>query len=364
MKKVVFIDRDGTIIREPADEQIDTLEKLEFIPGIISGLKLLIESGFSLVMASNQDGLGTRRYPRKAYNMVQGKILTLLEGEGIRFEKIFICPHQQREHCNCRKPKTGLLEDYLKTNSIDYANSFVFGDRMTDVLLAKNLNVRAVRLSKQKTPDADFVSPDALEACRYIARSARSATLRRRTGETDIVARVALDGTGKYEISTGIGFFDHMLAQLAKHSSIDLTLTVKGDLEIDEHHTVEDTGIALGEAIRRTLGQKRGINRYGFITPLDEALAQVAIDLSGRRFCSFRCNFTRERVGELPTELVEDFFRAFADGLKATLHIRCGGRNDHHKIEAIFKATARALKQAIAIEPRSRHLVPSTKGVL
>ncbi len=364
MKKVVFIDRDGTIIREPAGEQIDTLEKLEFIPGIISGLKLLVDSGFSLVMVSNQDGLGTRRYPRKAYDMVQEKILALLEGEAIRFEKVFICPHQQKDNCPCRKPKTGLLTDYLKKNSIDHGNSFVLGDRMTDVLLAKNLNVRAVWLSTQKSAGADFTTPDALEACRYIAQSVRSATLQRKTGETNIVARVALDGIGKYQISTGIGFFDHMLAQLAKHSSIDLMLTVKGDLEVDEHHTVEDTGIVLGKAIRQALGEKRGINRYGFTAPLDESLAHVAIDLSGRRFCSFRCKFNRERVGQLPTELVEDFFRAFADGLKATLHIRCEGRNDHHKIEAIFKATARALKQAIAIEPKSRQVLPSTKGTL
>ena len=369
MKKVVFIDRDGTIIREPADKQIDTLEKLEFIPGIVTGLRLLADAGFTLVMVSNQDGLGTRTYPRAAFNEVQGKILRLLEGEGIVFEKIFICPHYPQDECTCRKPKLGLVKNYLAKNSIDYHNSFMFGDRQTDIEFAANLGVRGIQLStssskRNLSKSAEFVTADAYQACEYIFRSARSASIERTTNETSITARVSLDGSGSYKISTGIGFFDHMLSQLARHSKIDLVLEAKGDLHIDEHHTVEDTGIVLGELIRKALGSKRGINRFAFAAPLDEALAQVTLDLSGRRHCTFDCPFKRERIGDFPTELAEDFFRAFADGLAATLHISCRGRNEHHKIEAIFKAVAVALRSAIQIDRRALKVLPSTKGML
>ena len=364
MKKIIFIDRDGTIIREPRDKQIDSLEKLEFIPGIISGLALLRDAGFSLVMVSNQDGLGTKRYPKRAFQKVQQKILTLLDGEGIRFEKIFVCPHHTNDICSCRKPKTGLVDRFLKQNKIDESHSFVLGDRNTDVTFAKNIGLRSVQYSSRNKSKAEYHTADMLDACRYIARSVRSASLRRKTSETDITARVWLDGNGSYEVHTGIGFFDHMLAQLAKHSGIDLVLNVVGDLHIDEHHSVEDSGIVLGEVLWQALGEKRGINRYGFMAPLDEAIANVALDLSGRRFLSFLCKFSRPQVGGLPTELVEDFFRALADGLQATIHISCRGRNDHHKIEAIFKSFARALKQAIQIDERRRNLLPTTKGKL
>jgi len=364
MKKIVFVDRDGTIIREPADKQIDSLEKLEFFPGIIAGLRLLHNGGFRLIMVSNQDGLGTKRYPRKAFNVVQKKILTLLAGEGIIFDKIFICPHPRTANCRCRKPKIGLVESYMKTHRIDHERSFVLGDRSTDVQLARNLGIQAVRLTSRKDPLAQYATPDALDACRYIARSARTSSVTRATNETTITAGVALDGTGRYDIRTGIGFFDHMLAQLARHSRMDLILHTAGDLHIDEHHTVEDTGIVLGKAIRDALGSKKGIDRFAFTAPLDESLAGVSIDLSGRSFLSFDCTFTRERLGELPTELVEDFFRGLADGLAATLHIRCRGRNDHHKTEAIFKAVALALRSAIRIDRRAPSFLPTTKGVI
>jgi len=364
MKRVVFVDRDGTIIREPRDKQIDSLEKLEFIPGIISGLKLLVDAGYTLVMVSNQDHLGTSRYPRRSFDLVQGKLLRLLKGEGIVFEKVFICPHDRSDDCECRKPNVGLLKNYLKANSVDHGHSFVLGDRATDVEFANNLGVRSVRLSKARRSAASFVTPDAVAACQYIARAARFASLKRTTKETDISASVTLDGLGDHEISTGIHFFDHMLAQLARHSGIDIQLAAAGDIEVDAHHTVEDTAITLGETLRRALGQKRGIQRFGFTAPLDEALAEVALDLSGRSFLSFECQFKRETVGDLPTELVEDFFKAFADGLGAGIHIKCKGRNDHHKIEAIFKSTARALKQAVSIDPRARAILPSTKGNL
>ncbi len=362
MKKVVFVDRDGTIIREPKDRQIDSLEKLEFRPGIIEGLRLLADSGFFLVMATNQDGLGTKRYPREKFRIVQGKILRLLAGEGIRFEKIFVCPHRAEESCRCRKPRTGLVEPYLRASHIDLAHSAVLGDRETDVEFALNIGCRAVRLNGGRPTNADYAAKDPLDACRFIARLSRTAALRRTTGETDVIVSVALDGTGRSTVATGIGFFDHMLDQLAHHSGIDLSLTVRGDLEVDEHHTVEDAGIALGEAIRQALGDKHGIER--FAAPLDEALADVALDLSGRALLSSDFRFKRERVGDFPTELVEDFFRAFADGLRATIHIRCRGRNDHHKIEAIFKAVARAINNAVRINPSRRGILPSTKGVL
>jgi imidazoleglycerol-phosphate dehydratase/histidinol-phosphatase len=364
MKRVVFVDRDGTILHEPKDKQVDTLEKLEFVPGIISGLKLLADSGFTLVMVSNQDGLGTSRYPKKAFRIVQEKVLRLLEGEGVCFEKIFICPHRTADCCRCRKPKTGLVDRYLRQNAIDRDRSSVLGDRETDVLFAKNIGIRSVRLTRNKKSQAEYATSDALSACRYIARASRSARMRRTTNETDISVGVSLDGSGTYDISTGIGFFDHMLAQLARHSRIDLQVAARGDLGVDEHHSVEDVGIVLGETIRHALGDKRGIARYAFTVPMDESTAHAVLDLSGRRFLSFKCSFARERVGELPTELVEDFFRAFVDGLGATLHISCTGRNDHHKIEALFKALALTLRNAIQIDQRTRTLLPTTKGRL
>jgi imidazoleglycerol-phosphate dehydratase / histidinol-phosphatase len=361
---VVFLDRDGTIIVEPPDEQIDSLEKLELIPGVIEGLRLLRDRGFQLVLVTNQDGLGTDRFPRSSFDAPQEKLLGILRGEGITFSRVFICPHTPADQCDCRKPKIGLVASYLKENTLDLQRTFVIGDRETDVQFGKNIGCKTVRLGDSPQSNADIITNSFLDACRYVASSSRIAHVNRVTNETVIAVDVTLDGTGSYVVNTGLGFFDHMLAQLSKHSLIDIKVSVKGDLHVDEHHTIEDTGLALGEALRQALGEKRGIERYGFLLPLDESLAQVAIDLGGRPFFLFQGTFERERVGEFPTELVEDFFRAFADGLRANLHITVQGRNDHHKIEAIFKGVARALKQAVAIDPNASGLLPSTKGSL
>ena len=361
---VVFLDRDGTIIVEPPDEQIDSLEKLELIPGAIEGLRLLRDSGFELVLVTNQDGLGTDRFPQSSFDAPQEKLLGILRGEGITFSRIFICPHTPADQCSCRKPKTGLVATYLKENTLDLQRTFTIGDRETDVQFGKTIGCQTIRLANTKESKADVVVNTFLDACRYVASSIRTAHVDRTTNETSIAVDVTLDGTGSYVINTGLGFFDHMLAQLSKHSLIDIKLSVKGDLHVDEHHTIEDTGLALGEAIRQALGEKRGIERYGFLLPMDESLAQVAVDLGGRPYFLFQGAFERERVGEFPTELVEDFFRAFADGLRANLHITVQGRNDHHKIEAIFKSVARALKQAVAIDPKASGSLPSTKGSL
>jgi imidazoleglycerol-phosphate dehydratase / histidinol-phosphatase len=362
--KVVFLDRDGTLIAEPPDEQVDTLEKLDFIPGALQGLRLLQDRGYVLIMVSNQDNLGSSTYPRESYEIVQNKMMRVLNGEGIQFHAVFICPHGASDHCACRKPKTGLVDEFLRTSNVDLAHSFVVGDRETDVQLARNIGCRAVRLSSDASTQADYQTESFLDASRYILRSDRSAAVQRNTTETKISVHVWLDGTGHYEIHSGIGFFDHMLALLSKHSGIDMNIGVQGDLQVDEHHSVEDTGLALGDAIRQALGDKRGIERYGFLLPMDESLAQVALDLGGRPFCSFEATFEREMVGEFPTELVEDFFRAFADGLRANLHVSVTGRNDHHKIEALFKAAARALRQAVAQNQQNTGVLPSTKGVL
>jgi imidazoleglycerol-phosphate dehydratase / histidinol-phosphatase len=362
--KVVFIDRDGTIIAEPPDEQVDSLEKLEFIPGAIQGLRSLQDSGYKLVMVTNQDDLGTKKYPMKKYDLVHGKLMKLLDGEDIRFEQVFVCPHNSKQNCNCRKPKTGLVDEFLSKNAVDLTRSFVFGDRETDVLLARNIGCKAIRLTSDKKSKADFKTKHFLEACRYMRRVDRSACIRRDTTETKISVDVCLDGTGVYKISTGIGFFDHMLELLSKHSGIDMKIKVQGDLQVDEHHSVEDTGLAIGEAIRQALGDKRGIERYGFLLPMDESMAQTALDLGGRPFCKFEVRFKRDKVGEFPTELAEDFFRALADGLRANLHIAVTGRNDHHKIEAMFKSVARTLRQASARCEQNANVLPSTKGVL
>jgi imidazoleglycerol-phosphate dehydratase/histidinol-phosphatase len=362
VKPIVFVDRDGTIIKEPPDEQIDSLEKLEFVPGIITGLKSLVDAGYTLVMVSNQDGLGTKHYPRKKFEMVQKKLIGLLKGEGIQFESVLVCPHRAEEGCGCRKPKTGLARPYLRKGMLDREHSFVLGDRESDVEFAENLGVRSVRITSRERTKATYATPGAGDACKCILRSGRCASIQRSTRETKVVASVYIDGGGKYQGTTGIGFFDHMLDQLARHSLLDIQLDVKGDLFVDEHHTVEDVGIVLGEAIRKALGEKRGIERFS--APLDEALTSVVLDLSGRSFLKFDCVFRRERVGEMPTELVEDFFHAFAQGLKATLHITCKGRNDHHKIESIFKSVGRALKSAATIDRKSPARIPSTKGML
>lgn len=392
MEKVVFLDRDGTLIREPRDRQVDSLAKLELLPGVISGLKILLDRGYSLVMVSNQDGLGTPRYPREKFQEVQGKLLTLLKGEGIAFKGIFICPHLKGNHCECRKPETGLLRQFLERTRVDLRRSFVLGDRESDMQFAQNLGCRGILLRRGGargglkrgkagkaleqalsgkrlaggvlTAAEGLVAPTFVAACAYMARQARSASVTRKTAETEVSVSVTIDGKGEGKVSTGIGFFDHMLEQLSKHSLMDMVVRVRGDLHVDEHHTVEDTGIGIGEAVREALGEKRGIQRFGFLLPLDESLAHIALDLGGRSYLVYSCEFSREKVGDLPTELVHDFFKGFCDGLRANLHIKAEGRNDHHKIEAIFKGVARALRMAVSLDRGAAGVLPTTKGKL
>lgn len=350
----LFIDRDGTLVEEPPDEQVDSLEKVRFMPGVFAALAELAHHGYRLAMVTNQDGLGTDSFPQAAFEQPQQFILEALRSQGIEFDAIFVCPHRKSEGCGCRKPNTGLVAEYIAASGIDLAASAVVGDRDTDLEFAANLGVRGVRVRRHGTPDETW--PAVVKEL-----TARRAEVSRRTRETEIDVRVNLDDTAPNRIATGIGFFDHMLEQLAKHGGFALELACKGDLEIDEHHTVEDCALALGEALRRALGSKVGIARYGFLLPMDEAQVQVAIDLSGRAFAQFSGHFNREVVGGLPTELVSHFFRSLAESLGAALHVSVSGENSHHMIEACFKGVGRALRQALRRESRE---LPSTKGVL
>jgi len=350
----LFIDRDGTLVEEPADEQVDSLEKVRFMPGVFAALADLGRHGYRLVMVSNQDGLDTEAFPRAAFERPQQFILEAFSSQGIEFDAIFVCPHSRMEECGCRKPRTGLVRDYVHATGVDLASSAVIGDRDTDLQFAANLGVRGLTVRRHGTIDETW--PAVVQTL-----IARRAQLLRRTGETDIVARVNLDSPAPIRISTGIGFFDHMLEQLARHGGFALELTCKGDLGVDEHHTVEDCALVLGEALRRALGSKVGIARYGFLLPMDEAQAQVAIDLSGRPFAQFAGRFQRESVGGLPTELVPHFFRSLAESLGAAVHVSVTGENTHHMIEGCFKGVGRALRQALKRESAE---LPSTKGVL
>jgi imidazoleglycerol-phosphate dehydratase / histidinol-phosphatase len=373
MKRALFIDRDGTLILEPADEQIDSLEKLEFYPEVIRYLgQIARESDFELVMVTNQDGLGTSSFPEDTFWPAHNKMLKTLENEGIKFTNILIDKSFPHENLPTRKPGIGMLIPYLN-GAYQMAECFVIGDRITDVQLAKNLGARAILLDDgTKKPE---LQAQGLEACtdlittrweevyNLLCRKERKAEVVRNTRETKIRIGVNLDGTGKSAISTGIAFFDHMLDQIARHGQLDLEVEVKGDLEVDEHHTIEDTGIALGEAIAMALGNKRGIERYGFALPMDDCLAQVAIDFGGRNWCVWEAAFTREKIGEMPTEMFFHFFKSFSDAARANLNIKAEGQNEHHKIEAIFKAFAKAIKMAKTKEEGNWQL-PSTKGVL
>ena len=374
MKKVLFIDRDGTLIVEPSgDMQVDSLEKLEFIPGVFRNLyniqKLL---GFELVIVSNQDGLGTSSYPEETFWPAQQMMLKAFENEGIKFRNIHIDPSMPDEKSPNRKPGIGMLKDYF-SEEYDLAGSFVVGDRPTDIELAKNLGAKGIffatenRNNELVTKKLDLlcvlVSDNWDDIFSFLAIGERTATIRRKTSETDIFVELKLDGTGKCDISTGLGFFDHMLDQIGRHSGCDLTIKVIGDLVVDEHHTIEDTGIALGEAIRKALGDKRGIERYGFCLPMDDCLAQVALDFGGRSWLVWDAKFNREKVGDVPTEMFFHFFKSLSDSALANLNIKAEGTNEHHKIEGIFKAFARSLKMAIRKDPFVQSL-PSTKGVL
>lgn len=374
MKKVLFIDRDGTIIKEPeTDFQVDSLEKLEFIPKVIRNLYLLRKNtDYEFTIVTNQDGLGTKSFPENTFWPAQNKMLSTLESEGVTFDEIFIDPSMPEDKAPTRKPETGMLTKYF-TNAYDLQNSIVIGDRLTDVQLAKNLGSKAVFFAdenrKTEIEKAGLIDTCILitnnwdEISKFIRLNSRTFEITRKTKETDIEIKLNLDGTGKCEISTGLHFFDHMLDQIGRHSGCDLEVKVTGDLHVDEHHTIEDTGLALGEAFLKALGDKRGIERYGFLLPMDDCLAQVAIDFSGRPWLVWDVNFKREKVGDMPTEMVFHFFKSFSDAAKCNLNIKAEGDNEHHKIEGIFKGLAKAIKMAINRNIDKMQL-PSTKGML
>lgn len=374
MKKVLFIDRDGTIIEEPkSDFQVDSLEKLSFLPKAISNLRKIAEDNtYELAMVTNQDGLGTDSFPESTFWPAQNKMMSTLEGENIKFSAIHIDKTFPEENAPTRKPGTALLTEYL-TDDYDLSNSFVIGDRLTDVQLAVNLGAKAIfiadevpatGLSEEMRSALALVTNDWDQIYLFLKLPPRTAEVERNTKETRIKIKLNLDGTGSSEISTGLGFYDHMLDQLARHSGADLKIQVIGDLHIDEHHTIEDTALALGEAYRKALGDKRGINRYGFLLPMDDALAQVAIDFSGRPWMVWDAEFKREKIGDMPTEMFYHFFKSFSDTSLTNLNIKVEGDNEHHKIEAVFKAFAKAIKMAVGRNIESADILPSTKGVL
>lgn len=350
--KILFLDRDGTLIDEPVDtKQVDCLSKLALKKNVIPGLIALKNAGYALIMITNQDGLGTSTFPEVNFIASQNMLITLFASQGITFDKVLICPHFANDNCQCRKPGLGLVMEYLRNGKMDFANSYVIGDRNTDMQLAENMGIRSIL----------YAENDWLEIAEQILLASRSATSERITNETRIRVNVDLNNSNQVSVQTGIKFFDHMLEQLAKHAGFNLVLEVKGDLDVDEHHTVEDTAIALGDVLRIALGDKLGINRYGFALPMDEARVDVVLDLSGRPYFKFSGHFPREKVGDLPTELISHFFYSLAMSLQATLHIEVKGENAHHMIESIFKCVGRALRAAIT---RQGYELPTTKGVL
>ena len=355
-RRIVFLDRDGTLVEEPADEQVDRLDKVRLFPGVIPALLQLKAAGLSFVMVTNQDGLGTDSFPLGAFQRTQDFILALFQSQGIEFEQVLLCPHFKSAQCDCRKPALGMVEQFLADNALDRQRSFVVGDRDTDMQFARNLGLRGLQLKLDAGPDHAWPA-----IASRIAGATRRAEIRRKTRETDINVVVDLSQADGSQINTGIGFFDHMLEQIAKHGGFSLTLNSVGDLHIDEHHTIEDCALALGAALRAALGDKRGIARYGFLLAMDEAEAQVAIDLSGRPYFVWEGQFNREHVGGLPTELVSHFFRSLAQELGAALHISVRGENSHHMVESCFKGVGRALRQAIHSEGTD---LPTTKGQL
>jgi imidazoleglycerol-phosphate dehydratase/histidinol-phosphatase len=377
MKKVLFIDRDGTIVIEPADFQLDSLDKLEFYPKSFQYLaKIANELDYELVMVTNQDGLGTASFPEDTFWPTQNFILRAFENEGVLFDDIFIDRSFPEDNAPTRKPRTGMLTKYIDNPNYDLANSFVLGDRITDVALAKNLGAKAIFLKQQEGLGSDEIkenddfsevislqTTDWKTIYEFLKLEVRSASITRKTHETDICINLNLDGTGKSKIDTGIAFFDHMLDQIARHGQMDLEINVKGDLEVDEHHTIEDTAIALGEVFAKALGNKLGIERYGFCLPMDDCLSQVAIDFGGRNWLVWETEFKREMVGKMPTEMFYHFFKSFSDGAKANINIKAEGTNEHHKIEAIFKAFAKAIKVAVKRDTE-KMILPSTKGML
>lgn len=371
MKKVLFIDRDGTLVVEPpVDYQLDSLEKLEFVPKVFKSLSFLREkTDFEFVMVSNQDGLGTASFPEDTFWPSHNLILKTLKGEGIEFDDIFIDRSMPQDNAPTRKPRTGLLGKYMG-GDYNLADCFVIGDRATDVELAHNLGCKAILLQENKDSLPEnlkntcvFCSTDWWKITEFIYAGQRTARVQRKTKETDILVEMDLDGTGKCNISTGLGFFDHMLEQIGRHGGMDFTVQVKGDLNVDEHHTIEDTGIAIGECIKMALGNKMGIERYGFALPMDDCMAQVALDFGGRSWLVWKADFKREYVGDMPTEMFLHFFKSLSDAAAMNLNIQADGDNEHHKIEAIFKAFARSLRMAVRRDITHFQL-PSTKGML
>ena len=361
-KKVLFIDRDGTLIKEPEDLQIDSFEKLAFLPFAISNLsKIARELDFELVMVSNQDGLGTNSFPENTFYPVQNFIIETLKNEGIVFAEIFIDPSFEHENKPTRKPGVAMLGKYV-FGKYDLANSYVIGDRKTDVQLAENLGAKSILISKEMEAEANFISTDWNEIYQYLKALPRIGRSERKTLETDISVEINLDGTGKSTIQTGLPFFNHMLEQISKHGNLDLEILVKGDLEIDEHHTIEDTALALGDAFIQALGSKKAIERYGFLLPMDDCLAQVAIDFGGRPWLVWEVDFKREKIGDMPTEMFYHFFKSFSDQARCNINIKAEGENEHHKIESIFKAFAKTIK--MAVKRTENYNIPSTKGTI
>ncbi len=353
-QKVLFIDRDGTLIAEPPqDFQVDRPDKLAFEPGVIPALLSLQQAGFRLVMITNQDGLGSASFPQADFDAPHQLMMQIFTSQGVQFDEVLICPHLPQDHCDCRKPKTALVSRWLADGALDRSHSYVIGDRATDIELAKNMGISGLCYHK------DGLNWPTI--CQQLTRRDRHALVSRNTKETRINAEVWLDREGDSRINTGVGFFDHMLDQIATHGGFRMNIDVKGDLFIDDHHTVEDTGLALGEALLKALGDKRGIGRFGFVLPMDECLARCALDISGRPHLEFRAEFNYQRVGDLSTEMVEHFFRSLSYAMASTIHLRTKGKNDHHRVESLFKAFGRTLRQAIRVEGNT---LPSSKGVL
>ncbi len=363
MKKVLFIDRDGTILVEPPDEQIDSFEKMSFVPGVISALsKICRETDYMLVLVTNQDGLGTSSFPEEKFWPVHNLMLDILRGEGIIFDKVHIDRSLPGDKADTRKPGTGMLSQYL-TGKFDLKNSYVIGDRLSDIELGKNLGTQMIYISKHKDARAALCTTEWHQIYHFLRFPPRISSISRKTTETDIVVNINLDGTGKFDLRSGIGFFDHMLELFFKHASIDVSGSIRGDLNVDEHHSVEDTAIALGQAIDKALGKKRGLERYGFLLPMDESIAEVAVDFSGRKELVWKVKFHRLVIGDMPTELFPHFFKSFSDHARCNLYIKARGKNEHHKIEAIFKAVGRVVRQAVRRDEKN-DTIPSTKGLL